>query len=228
MRRRRRRCSRPWRRPTAAGSSGRRRWAWRRWWDSKPTWTPSSCCSPRCWCRPTPRCCTPGGGRTRYGRSRTRAFRQSFLVAYAIRIGERLSQAAEHASRKPRRSRRPRPAARRRRAGAGSARSAGRPGAVPRRAPPGSRRRRGRDVRRHPRRGRSVRATDAEGWASGRAAADLASLHNQAKVPNRSGLNSRPPSASVGSMMTPRCGYSAGQGRCGPDARSVRCPRCLT
>ena len=32
------------------------------------------------------------------------------------------------------------------------------------------------------RRGRSVRVTDAEGWASGRAAADLASLHNHAPV----------------------------------------------
>ena len=32
------------------------------------------------------------------------------------------------------------------------------------------------------RRGRSVRVTDAEGWASGRAAADLASLHNHPPV----------------------------------------------
>ena len=29
---------------------------------------------------------------------------------------------------------------------------------------------------------RAVRATDADGWNSGRAAADLASLHNQAQV----------------------------------------------
>jgi hypothetical protein len=29
---------------------------------------------------------------------------------------------------------------------------------------------------------RSVRATDAEGWNSGRAAADVASLHNNAQV----------------------------------------------
>ena len=29
---------------------------------------------------------------------------------------------------------------------------------------------------------RAVRATDAEGWHSGRAAADLASLHNHAQV----------------------------------------------
>jgi len=31
-------------------------------------------------------------------------------------------------------------------------------------------------------RSRSVRVTDAEGWTSGRAAADLASLHNRAPV----------------------------------------------
>ena len=32
-----------------------------------------------------------GGKRDAAGRSRTRSFRQSFLVAYAVRIGERLS-----------------------------------------------------------------------------------------------------------------------------------------
>ncbi|MGH3290827.1 MAG: DUF2786 domain-containing protein, partial [Trebonia sp.] len=39
-----------------------------------------------------------GSRQDAYGRSRTRAFRQSFLVSYAIRIGERLLQAAEHAT----------------------------------------------------------------------------------------------------------------------------------
>ena len=38
-----------------------------------------------------------GGKRDGAGRSRTRAFRQSFLLAYAVRIGERLSEAADHA-----------------------------------------------------------------------------------------------------------------------------------
>ena len=38
-----------------------------------------------------------GAKKDAYGRSRTRAFRQSFLVAYAYRIGERLSQATVHA-----------------------------------------------------------------------------------------------------------------------------------
>ena len=38
-----------------------------------------------------------GAKRDACGRSRTRAFRQSFLVAYALRIGERLSQATVHA-----------------------------------------------------------------------------------------------------------------------------------
>ena len=38
-----------------------------------------------------------GAKQDAYGRSRTRAFRQSFLVSYAIRIGERLSEATGHA-----------------------------------------------------------------------------------------------------------------------------------
>jgi hypothetical protein len=38
-----------------------------------------------------------GAKRDAYGQSRTRAFHQSFLIAYATRIGERLSQATEHA-----------------------------------------------------------------------------------------------------------------------------------
>src|ERR1700719_2060385 len=37
-----------------------------------------------------------GGKQDAYGRSRTRAFRTSFLVSYAIRIGERLSEAGRH------------------------------------------------------------------------------------------------------------------------------------
>src|SRR5438552_3000516 len=38
-----------------------------------------------------------GGKKDEYGRSRTRSFRQSFLVPYAIRIGERLAEATGHA-----------------------------------------------------------------------------------------------------------------------------------
>lgn len=37
-----------------------------------------------------------GAKRDAHGRSRTGAFRQSFLIAYATHIGERLSQATEH------------------------------------------------------------------------------------------------------------------------------------
>ena len=40
-----------------------------------------------------------GSRRDRYGRSSTRSFRQSFLTAYAHRIGERLCSATQHASR---------------------------------------------------------------------------------------------------------------------------------
>ncbi len=106
-----------------------------------------------------------GAKQDRYGRSRTRAFRQSFLVSYGIRIGERLSEAVGHAERLA-------------------------ADAAP-----------GRDLlpvlrARHEAvegtfddwfgerlmQGKATRATDGEGWASGRAAADLASLHGRAQV----------------------------------------------
>jgi hypothetical protein len=125
-----------------------------------------------------------GSRQDAYGRSKTRAFRQSFLVSYAIRIGERLSQAAEHATQE---------AAAEQEAASGrsacavadgdSAQSAG--GAL---VPFLAARRQAVDDAVDEmfgdtlRRGRSVRATDAEGWASGRAAADLATLHNHAPV----------------------------------------------
>ena len=123
-----------------------------------------------------------GGTRDGSGRSTTRAFRQSFLLAYAVRIGERLSEAADHAEQAA--------VAEQRAAAAGSAdgidRMAARKGAdlVPFLA---ARHRAVDDAvdemfRSTLTRSRSVRATDAEGWNSGRAAADLASLHNQAQV----------------------------------------------
>ncbi len=115
-----------------------------------------------------------GGKQDAYGRSRTRAFRTSFLVSYAIRIGERLSEAAGHAERD-----------------AVAEQHAAADGAG-----------RGTDLvpflaARHQAvdnaveemfaaakltRSRAVRVTDEEGWESGRAAADLASLHNNAQV----------------------------------------------
>lgn len=120
-----------------------------------------------------------GSRQDAYGRSRTRAFRQSFLVSYAIRIGERLSQAAEHATKEA-------AAEREAAAGqpAGAVAGAGGTALVPFLA---ARRQAVDDAVDEMfgdtlRRGRSVRVTDAEGWASGRAAADLASLHNHAPV----------------------------------------------
>jgi hypothetical protein len=116
-----------------------------------------------------------GGKQDAYGRSRTRAFRTSFLVSYAIRIGERLSEAAGHAEQE---------AVAEQRAAAGAGGSGG-ADLVPFLAA------------RHQAvddavdemfatarltRGRAVRVTDAEGWTSGRAAADLASLHNHTPV----------------------------------------------
>ena len=120
-----------------------------------------------------------GSRQDAYGRSRTRAFRQSFLVSYAIRIGERLSHAAEHATQEA-------AAEQEAAAGqpAGAVAGAGGTALVPFLA---ARQRAVDDAVDEMfgdtlRRGRSVRVTDAEGWASGRAAADLASLHNHAPV----------------------------------------------
>jgi len=115
-----------------------------------------------------------GAKRDSLGRSRTRAFRQSFLVSYAIRIGERLSEAADHAEQQA--------VAEQAAASAGS--GGGGKDLVPFLAA------------RHQAvddavdamfgdsltRSRAIRATDAEGWQSGRAAADMASLHNHAPV----------------------------------------------
>jgi hypothetical protein len=120
-----------------------------------------------------------GGTRDGSGRSTTRAFRQSFLLAYAVRIGERLSEATDHAEQA---------AVAEQRAAAASPAD-------------GIAARRGADLvpflaARHRAvddavgdmfgskltRSRSVRATDPDGWNSGRAAADLASLRNQAQV----------------------------------------------
>jgi hypothetical protein len=128
-----------------------------------------------------------GGKRDAYGRSRTRAFRQSFLVSYAIRIGERLAEAAGHAEQE-----------------AGAAQRAAadaRDGADESGTDEGGAGVKGMDLvpflaaREEAvddavdamfgdrlSRTRSVRATDAEGWNSGRAAADVASLHNNAQV----------------------------------------------
>jgi hypothetical protein len=116
-----------------------------------------------------------GAKQDAYGRSRTRAFRTSFLVSYAIRIGERLSTAAGHAEQE---------AVAEQRAATDAAGGSGGTDLVPFLAA------------RHEAvddavdemfgatltRSRAVRATDAEGWTSGRAAADLASLHNHTQV----------------------------------------------
>jgi hypothetical protein len=123
-----------------------------------------------------------GGTRDGSGRSTTRAFRQSFLLAYAVRIGERLSEAADHAEQAA--------VAEQRAAAAGSAdgidRIAARKGAdlVPFLA---ARHRAVDDAvgdmfGSKLTRSRSVRATDADGWNSGRAAADQASLRDRAQV----------------------------------------------
>jgi hypothetical protein len=119
-----------------------------------------------------------GGKKDKLGRSRTRAFRQSFLVSYSIRIGERLAEAATHAEQEA----------------MAEQEAIGRDGGT---GPVGT----GTDLvpfleaRREAvddavdglfgdrlKKGRASRVTDAEGWASGRAAADMASLHDRGAV----------------------------------------------
>ena len=118
-----------------------------------------------------------GGKRDAYGRSRTRAFRQSFLVSYAYRIGERLSEATDHVVRE---------AAEEQSAAARDHAAPSGPGKelVPLLAARGQ----AVDDAVDEMFGdsltatRAVRATDLEGWNSGRAAADMASLHNRDQV----------------------------------------------
>jgi hypothetical protein len=106
-----------------------------------------------------------GAKRDRYGRSRTRAFRQSFLVSYAIRIGERLAGATGDAERQvaaqaPGRNLLPVLAARHQAVD----------DAVDEMF--------GDRISYH----RTGRASDSEGWYSGRAAADTAALDSHREV----------------------------------------------
>ena len=106
-----------------------------------------------------------GAKRDRYGRSRTRAFRQSFLMSYAIRIGERLAGATGDAERQvaaeaPGRNLLPVLAARHQAVD----------DAVDEMFGDGVSYR------------RTGRVSDSEGWYSGRAAADTAALHGHREV----------------------------------------------
>jgi hypothetical protein len=106
-----------------------------------------------------------GAKHDRYGRSRTRAFRQSFLMSYAERIGERLAGAAGDAERQvaaevPGRNLLPVLAARHQAVDDAVDEMFG-----------GS-------LTSH----RSGRVSDSEGWYSGRAAADVAALHGHREV----------------------------------------------
>ncbi|MDQ6725142.1 MAG: DUF2786 domain-containing protein [Actinomycetota bacterium] len=99
----------------------------------------------------------------RAGRSRTRSFRQSFLLAYATRIGDRL-RAAEDAGRAAAAEEYGEamlPVLADRSAAVAAARDAAFPGAVT----------------------RSVSVTNMAGWAAGAAAAELASLSGRMEMP---------------------------------------------
>jgi len=120
-----------------------------------------------------------GGKKDEFGRSRTRAFRQSFLVAYAIRIGERLEEATAHATAEAADE-----------LAAAQRDSAGAVGSGTDLVPFLAARQQAVDdtvdglFGGNLKRGRATRVTDAEGWASGRAAADLATLHDHQPVAN--------------------------------------------
>jgi Protein of unknown function (DUF2786) len=102
-------------------------------------------------------------GTDRYGRNRTRSFRQSFLTAYASRIGERLSTATEEVDREMTTA-----------AGGAAllpvlaARDNAVRDAFERQFP---------ELTQH-----STAVNNRDGWASGRAAADRASLHARQAV----------------------------------------------
>jgi hypothetical protein len=100
----------------------------------------------------------------RVGRSRTRAFRQSFLTAFAVRIGERLEQVAKAAV-ADEGTGRLLPVLREHQARADDAFDA----VVPHTA------------------SSATSATDGEGWAAGHAAADLAQLDVNDQLRARSG-----------------------------------------
>lgn len=97
----------------------------------------------------------------RTGTSRTRSFRQSFLVAYASRIGERLTEATTQACEGTGRAGELVPVLRRQAEQVEAAREAMFPHLVSRQA----------------------RVANSQGWAAGRAAADLASLETAAHLP---------------------------------------------
>jgi hypothetical protein len=117
-----------------------------------------------------------GARRDGAGRSRTRTFRQSFLVAYASRIGERLTEATDSAVRDATAGRPTNGAA------AGQPDSPADPRLLPVLAARAdavteATERMFPDLTLH-----ALRSNDREGWAHGTAAADRAVLHDQASV----------------------------------------------
>jgi hypothetical protein len=98
-----------------------------------------------------------GSRQDRDGRSRTRSFRQSFLASFAVRIGQRLTAATEEASEE-------------------AAAEAGEGRLLPVLAARDDSVREAAETMFPEIVSRAVSATDGEGWAFGRAAADLASL----------------------------------------------------
>ena len=130
---------------------------------SRPISRRSNCSIRPCWCRAQRRWCALGVRRDAHGRSRTRSFRQSFLTAYAIRIGERMRGAADDASEQV-------------------AAAEGADNLLPVLAARDEDVRRAMDDMFPHMRSSDVTIGNREGWASGRAAANLATLHARHEV----------------------------------------------
>ncbi|MCK9894442.1 DUF2786 domain-containing protein [Frankia sp. AgB32] len=109
-----------------------------------------------------------GSRQDRAGRSRTRSFRQSFLASFAIRIGQRLRSATEQVCE-------------------AAAAEAGEGRLLPALAARTDAVREATDTMFPRIAAQSLRANDSEGWACGRAAADLASLRIRDEVTGERG-----------------------------------------
>jgi hypothetical protein len=109
-----------------------------------------------------------GSRQDRYGRSRTRAFRQSFLTSFAVRIGERLQAATDRASQ-------------------AAVAETGRERLLPVLATREDSVRDAAQAMFPERVSRPVTANDREGWVSGRAAAEVASLSSRSEVTDSPG-----------------------------------------
>jgi hypothetical protein len=111
-----------------------------------------------------------GSRQDQHGRSRTRSFRQSFLTSFANRIGERLTEATDLASKE-------------------AEAEVGENRLLPVLAVRKDSVQEATETMFPELASQAVSATDGEGWAAGRAAADLAALHARTELNPRVAAN---------------------------------------